>query len=157
VSFLTAQIGVIISLPAPRIVIIGRGRVALPAPQLPIIDLRASLYGEITPDHLLVLVSLNGSSIASFSVYGDIGILLRWGGSPEFAVSAGGFHPRYDPPRELCGMRRRGMDLSPPAVLLLARSPTSRSPATACRSVRTSRWAPTWIPPRSAGTSGTTP
>lgn len=119
VSFLTAQIGVIISLPDPRIVIIGRGRVALPAPQLPIIDLRASLYGEITPDHLLVLVSLNGSSIASFSVYGDIGILLRWGGSPEFAVSAGGFHPRYDPPRELCGMRRLGMDLSPPAVLLL--------------------------------------
>ena len=41
------------------------------------------------------------------------------GGSAEFAISAGGFHPRYDPPRELAGMQRLGMDLSPPAILTL--------------------------------------
>lgn len=119
VSYLTAQIGVILSLPDPLIVIIGRVRIALPAPDLPIIDLRATVYGEITPDHLLVLVSLNGSRIATFTVFGDIGFLLRWGGSPEFAISAGGFHPRYSPPRELAGMQRLGMDLSPPAILTL--------------------------------------
>jgi hypothetical protein len=119
VSFLTAQLGVIVSLPDPRIVIVGRVRIALPAPQLPIVDLRATVYGEVTSDHLLVLVSLNGSRIAGFSVFGDMGLLLRYGGSPEFAISAGGFHPRYDPPRELCSMRRLGMDLSPPAVLTL--------------------------------------
>jgi len=119
VSFLTAQLGVIVSLPDPRVVIVGRVRVALPAPQLPIVDLRATVYGEVTSDHLLVLVSLNGSRIAGFSVFGDMGLLLRYGGSPEFAISAGGFHPRYDPPRELCGMRRMGMDLSPPAMLTL--------------------------------------
>lgn len=119
VSFITAQLGVIISLPDPRIVIIGRGRIALPAPEAPIIDLRAIVYGEITPDHLLILASLNGSRIASYTVFGDVGILLRWGGSPEFAVSAGGFHPRYDPPRELAGMRRLGMDMSPPAILTM--------------------------------------
>jgi hypothetical protein len=119
VSFLTAQLGVILSLPDPRIVIIGRVRVAVPAPEVPIVDLRATLYGEITPDHLLILVSLNGSRIAFFSVGGDIGFLLRWGGSPEFAISAGGFHPRYDPPRELTGMRRLLVDLSPPAILTL--------------------------------------
>lgn len=119
VSFLTAQLGVIVSLPDPLIVIVGRVRIALPAPQLPIVDLRATVYGEIASDHVLVLVSLNGSRIAGFSVFGDIGILLRYSGSPEFAISAGGFHPRYDPPRELCGMRRLGMDLSPPAILTL--------------------------------------
>lgn len=119
VSFLTAQVGVLLSLPDPAIVIIGRMRLALPAPQLPIIDLRATVYGEITPDHLLILVSLNGSRIATFTVFGDIGFLLRWGGSPEFAISAGGFHPRYQPPRELANMQRLGMDLSPPAILTL--------------------------------------
>ncbi len=119
VSLLTAQLGVIVSLPDPRVIIVGRVRVALPAPQLPIVDLRATVYGEITSDHLLVLVSLNGSRIAGYSVFGDMGLLLRYGGSPEFAISAGGFHPRYDPPRELCGMRRMGMDLSPPALLTL--------------------------------------
>jgi hypothetical protein len=119
VSFLTAQLGVILLLPDPRIVIIGRVRIALPAREVPIVDLRATVYGEITPDHLLILVSLNGSRIATFTVFGDIGILLRWGGSPEFAISAGGFHPRYDPPPELTGMHRLGMDLSPPAILTL--------------------------------------
>lgn len=119
VSFLTAQAGVLLSLPDPAIVIIGRVRIALPAPQLPIVDLRAMVYGEITPDHLLILVSLNGSRIAFFTVGGDIGFLVRWGGSPEFAVSAGGFHPRYTPPRELAGMKRLSIDLSPPAILTL--------------------------------------
>lgn len=119
VSFLTAQVGVLLSLPDPLIVIIGRMRVALPAPDLPIIDLRATVYGEITPDHLLILVSLSGSRIATFTVFGDIGFLVRWGGSPEFAISAGGFHPRYSPPPELAGMQRLGMDLSPPAILTL--------------------------------------
>lgn len=119
VSFLTAQVGVLLSLPDPAIVILGRVRVALPAPQLPIIDLRATVYGEITPDHLLILVSLRGSRIAIFSVFGDIGFLVRWGGSPEFAISAGGFHPRYTPPRELMNMQRLGVDLSPPAILTL--------------------------------------
>ena len=103
VCFLTAQLGVIISLPDPKIVIIGRVRIALPAPELPIVDLRATVYGEITADHLLILVSLRGSRIAGFTVTGDIGLLLRWSGGAEFAISAGGFHPRYQPPKELTG------------------------------------------------------
>ena len=134
----------LLSLPDPAIVIIGRVRIALPAPQLPIVDLRATVYGEITPDHLLILVSLNGSRIATFTVFGDIGLLVRWGGSPEFAISAGGFHPRYDaaarahrhaPARD--GSLAAG---DPDAALGVA---TSRSRATACSSARASRWAPT--------------
>jgi hypothetical protein len=119
VSFLRAQLGVILSLPDPKIVILGRIIIAIPAPELPIVDLRATLYGEITPDHLLILVSLRGSRIAGFSVTGDIGMLLKWSGGAEFAISAGGFHPRFQPPKELTGMQRLGMDLSPPAILTL--------------------------------------
>lgn len=119
ISFLLAQVGVLISLPDPKIVIIGRVRIALPAPELPIVDLRASVYGEITPDYLLVLVSLRGSRIAGFSVGGDIGMLIKWGGGAEFAISAGGFHPRYTPPKQLAGMQRLNIDLSPPAILEL--------------------------------------
>lgn len=119
VSFLTAQVGVILSLPDPLIVIIGKVRIALPAPQLPIVDLRAAVYGELAPDHLLIKVSLNGSRIATFSVNGDLALLVRWGGGPEIAISAGGFHPRYHPPQGLGGLKRLSMDLSPPAVLSL--------------------------------------
>jgi hypothetical protein len=119
VSFLTAQVGVIISLPDPLIVIIGRVRIALPAPQLPIVDLRAVIYGEITPDQLLIRVSLNGSRIAAFPVSGDMALLVRWGGGAEIAITAGGFHPRFDPPGGLSGLQRLAMDLSPPAILSL--------------------------------------
>ena len=119
VSFLTAQVGVILSLPDPLIVIIGRVRIALPAPQLPIVDLRAVVYGELAPDHLLIKVSLNGSRIATFSVNGDMALLVRWSGGAEIAITAGGFHPRYEPPKGLGGLKRLSMDLSPPAVLAL--------------------------------------
>jgi hypothetical protein len=119
VSFLTAEAGLVLSLPDPKIVLVGKVRITLPSPDVPTVDLRAAIYGEITPDHLLILVSLTGSRIAGFSIGGDIGVLLRWRGAAEFAISAGGFHPRYDPPKELAGMNRLSVDLSPPAILTL--------------------------------------
>ncbi|MFT3924532.1 MAG: hypothetical protein QM778_18480 [Myxococcales bacterium] len=119
ISFLTMQLGVMLALPDPKIVLLGRGRVALPTPEQPIIDLKASGFGEITPDHALFFASLNGSRFATFSIDGDIGMLIRWAGSPEVAISAGGFHPRYEPPRELTGMHRLAVDLSPPAVVTM--------------------------------------
>lgn len=119
ISYVTARLGVLIALPDPKVVIIGSLRVALPAPDLPIVDLRADIYGEITPDHLLFLVSLGGSKLAGFSLVGDFGLLIAWGDKPDLAISAGGFHPHYTPPAELSGMRRVGVDLSPPSFLTL--------------------------------------
>lgn len=119
ISFLVAQLGVVLSLPDPRLVILGRVRIAIPAPELAIVDLQATLYGEITPDYLLILVSLRNSRIAGFPVSGDLGLLVRWGGGADFAISAGGFHPKYEPPKQLAGMQRLEIDLSPPAILTL--------------------------------------
>jgi hypothetical protein len=119
ISFVTAKVGVLLSLPDPMLVIIGDVRVALPAPDAALIDLRAALYGEITPEHLLIRVSLSKSKISGFSVSGDIGILIVYGGEPDFAISAGGFHPSYRPPAELAGLERIEIDLSPPALLTM--------------------------------------
>jgi hypothetical protein len=57
--------------------------------------------------------------VAGFSLAGDFGLLIGFGDSPDFAFSAGGFHPHYPPPGELAGMRRVSVDLSPPALLTL--------------------------------------
>jgi hypothetical protein len=119
VSFVTARLGVIIALPDPKVILLGSLRMALPVPDAPIVDLRAEIYGEITPDHLLFLVSLSGSQIAGFPITGDFGVLIAWGDHPDLALSAGGFHPHYNPPGELAGMRRVSIDLSPPALLTL--------------------------------------
>lgn len=117
ISFVTARVGVLIALPDPKVILIGSLRMALPTPDAPIVDIRADLYGEITPDHLLFLVSLSGSKVAGFSLAGDFGLLIGWGDHPDLAISAGGFHPHYTPPGELAGMRRVSVDLSPPSFL----------------------------------------
>ena len=119
ISLVTLQVGVLISLPDPAVVIIGALKMVLPTDDVAIIDLRAELYGEITADHVLVLVSLSGSKIAGFPVGGDFGLLIGYGDAPDFALSAGGFHPHYKPPQELVGMKRVSIDLSPPAILTL--------------------------------------
>ena len=119
ISFVTAKVGILLSLPDPTLVIIGDMRVALPSPDAALIDLRAALYGEITPEHILIRVSLSRSKISGFTVSGDIGILVVFGGEPDFAISAGGFHPSYRPPAELAGLKRIDVDLSPPAILTM--------------------------------------
>jgi phosphohistidine swiveling domain-containing protein len=87
VSFVTARLGVVLSAAAdPTLVLLGSLRLALPAPDAAIVDLRAELYGEITPDHTLVLVSLEGSKVAGFSLSGDFGLLIGYGDDPELAI-----------------------------------------------------------------------
>lgn len=119
ISFVTASLGLVLSFPDPTVVILGQLRVRIPAPALPIIDIKADVYGEFSGERVLVLVMISDSRIALFAIEGDIGILLRFGSSPEFAISAGGFHPRFTPPQELAGMRRLSVDLSPPTLLRL--------------------------------------
>ncbi|MEU7821718.1 DUF6603 domain-containing protein [Catellatospora sp. NPDC049133] len=119
VSFLTAKVGIVVALPAPKLMLLGALRVAVPSPALPIVDLRAAVYGEITPERALVLVSLAGSRLAGFGLSGDLGMLFSYGAQPRFAISAGGFHPGYPAPPELSGMRRLAVDISPPALLSL--------------------------------------
>lgn len=119
VSFVTARLGVVIALPDPKVILIGSLRVALPVPELAIVDMRADIYGEITPDHLLFLVSLSDSKVAGYTISGDFGVLIAWGEHPDFAFSAGGFHPHYSPPAELAGMNRVSVDMSPPAIITM--------------------------------------
>lgn len=120
VSFVTARLGVVLSAATdPTLVLLGSLRMALPAPDAAIVDLRAELYGEITADHTLVLVSLEGSKVAGFPLSGDFGLLIGYGADPEIAISAGGFHPSFSAPGELAGMRRVSIDISPPSLMTL--------------------------------------
>ena len=117
-GFLEAKLGIVLCLPDPKIVLLGAVEIAVPSPkvkdELKIVHLRAEIYGEFTPDYLLLLISLNNSKIAQIGVSGDLGLFIRWGGGePAFALSAGGFFPTYKAPAELSGMQRLAVDLSP--------------------------------------------
>jgi hypothetical protein len=118
-SFVTADVGVMISLPDPVLVIIGRLKVRVPGEFLPIVSLTADVLGVITPEKLFIRASLTDSKIGGYTIGGDFGLLIRYSGDPEFAISAGGFHPSFTPPPELRGLARISVDMSPPVVLTL--------------------------------------
>ena len=119
VSFVTASLAIILQLPDPKIVLLGTFELAVPSPSLPIVSLKGQVFSEITTEHILVLIIMDGSRIAGYPVSGDLGIYIGYGADPDFAISAGGFHPQYHPPAELASMQRLSMDLSPPVVLVL--------------------------------------
>ncbi len=118
-TFVTAELGVMLSLPDPTLVIIGRLKIRIPDELLPIVSLTADILGVITPEKLFIRASLTDSKIGGYVVGGDFGLLIRYSGDPDFAMSAGGFHPAYTPPPELTGLARISVDMSPPIVLTM--------------------------------------
>ncbi len=125
-GFVKARLGIVLALPDPRIVVLGSLQIGVPSadidPSLRIVDLRAEIFGEITPDYFLLIISLAGSKIAAMPVSGDIGLLIRWNGTAAFALSVGGFFPKYTPPAELSDLQRISLPLSPPVAFLQVRA-----------------------------------
>jgi hypothetical protein len=117
-SFVTMTVGVLLTFPDPtQIVIIGEFRIAIPEPDLPIIDLQADFDGviDLTTGDVGFDASLANSRIGLFDVSGDI--LLRAGPAFGFVFSAGGFHPQFTPPPGLPPLNRLAISLSPSPIL----------------------------------------
>lgn len=117
-SFVTMTVGVLLTFPDPtQIVIIGEFRIAIPEPDLPIIDLQADFDGtiDLTTGDVGFDASLSRSHIGLFEVSGDI--LLRAGPAFGFVFSAGGFHPQFTPPPGLPPLNRLAISLSPSPIL----------------------------------------
>lgn len=120
-GFVTAKVGIVLSLPNPLLILLGSVRIGVPSPKVKprIVDLRAEVYGEFTPDHLLFKVGLVNSKVAEISISGEIGFYVQWAGGGDFAISVGGFYPGYEPPPALAGLKRITIDLSPASWLTL--------------------------------------
>jgi hypothetical protein len=117
-KIIEAKIGVILALPDPKLILLGAVRVRAPSKVTPLTDFRCEVYGEISADRLLIIATLRDSKIAGIAVSGDLGLLIQWGGGGAFALSVGGFNPRYkEAPAPLKDLARLTMDLSPPAVV----------------------------------------
>ena len=121
-GFVKARVGIVLALPDPSIVIMGALQVGVPSTDVPdilkIVDLNAEVFAQVTPDYFLTRISLANSKIAGIVVSGDLGMLIRWSGGPEFAFSAGGFFPKYTPPPELADLRRIALEMSPPVDII---------------------------------------
>jgi len=125
-GFVKARVGIVLALPDPKLVILGAVQIGVPSAAAPenlrIVDLRAELMAEITPDFFLLRVSLANSKLAGIVISGDLGMLVRWSGGGAFAFSAGGFFPKYTPPAELADLQRIALEMSPPVDFLTVRA-----------------------------------
>jgi hypothetical protein len=95
-KFVELKLGVVLALPDPTVVVLGSLRVRAPTKAAPITDIKADMFVEIAPDHLLLFASMRDSTIAKTKVQGDLGLYIGWSGDGAFELSIGGFHPEYE-------------------------------------------------------------
>lgn len=100
-TLITAQLGVVISLPEGKIALLGSIAALLPDPDAPLLSLRLDLIGEIDipAGTLFMMASLYDSRLlATIELSGDMGLFLATKGQPYFLMSVGGYHPGFEPP-----------------------------------------------------------
>ncbi len=117
-GFVVAQLGLVISLPDPKLVLLGKVVIGVPSakvdPKARVVDLRAELMGEITPEYFFLKVSLANSKVFMLEITGDICIFIQWAGEGAFVLSVGGFFPGYEAPKQVGAMQRVGLKFAPP-------------------------------------------
>ena len=117
-GFLKARIGVVLSLPDPKITLLGAIQIGVPSadvePKLRVVDLNANIMGEVSPDYFFIKVSLAKSKVFKLELTGDIALYVQWAGEGAFALSIGGFFPGYEYPKLLGTMDRVGIKFAPP-------------------------------------------
>ncbi len=83
------------------VALIGLAHAALPTDDKPVIELNLDVLGVIDfgDKSLFIRASLfNSSILQKFTICGDMALQSNWGDDPDFLLSIGGFHPRFDPP-----------------------------------------------------------
>ncbi|MEV5081173.1 DUF6603 domain-containing protein [Streptomyces sp. NPDC056159] len=134
VSFVTADVGLVLELPSGVVALLGRLRIALPAPEAPILDLRASVEGVMDPGAGLVemVADLAGSRLLTAGIEGGIALRIKTGSDAAFILSAGGFHPSFPVPAGFPVPRRLSIAIaSAPALSIVFTGYFAVTPGTA--------------------------
>jgi hypothetical protein len=114
-QFLTADLGIILELPMPlRVAIIGRLGIVLPDKEAAVVVLKLDVVGilDLGRQEISIDATLYESRVAAFEISGDMAVRIAWGGDPVFAVSVGGFNPRFVPPPGFPQLRRMTIALA---------------------------------------------
>ncbi|MFJ1596541.1 DUF6603 domain-containing protein [Streptomyces sp. NPDC088261] len=113
-TLLTIDVGLLLELPAPlRLALLGRLRMALPTPEAALVVVNVDIVGTVDFERAEASLdaSLRDSRIAAFTLTGDLAMRASWGDRPSFALAAGGFHPRFQPPPNFPRLKRLTLSL----------------------------------------------
>lgn len=119
---ITIELGLVIEVPSPvRIALLGVLKALLPDKDKALLRLQVNFLGVLEFEKKLLAfdASIYDSRLLSITLFGDMALRLSWGANPNFLLSVGGFHPAYDPPKELADMKRLTVALSTSSSLRL--------------------------------------
>ena len=116
-TLITLDVALIIELPAPvRLAILGILRATLPDADHPILRLRADFLGTVdfATKRIAFDATLHDSGLLWMNLSGDMAFRLYQGNNPVFVLTAGGFHPQFQPPANanLAGLQRLTLRLA---------------------------------------------
>lgn len=114
-DFLALELGFLVELGKPiRVAMLGQVSVALPstASENPTVRINLDLLGLLDTGQKLISLdaSLYDSTLMGFTLSGDAALRLRWGDTPDFLLSIGGFRPGFQPAFALPPLRRMTLD-----------------------------------------------
>lgn len=98
-TLISLSLGIIIEIPG-NVAILGVLALALPDPDDPVLILQVDFIGAVEFDkkRLFFFAAMYDSRILFITMEGEVGVLAAFGDQPNILMSAGGFHPRFDPP-----------------------------------------------------------
>jgi hypothetical protein len=110
-NIITLDVALLVELPAPvRIVLLGVLQAVLPSAKNDKLKLRADFLGlvDFGAKKASFDATLTDSHILNFALTGDLAFRLYQGSNPLFVITAGGFHPAFQPPAgaDLTGLKR---------------------------------------------------
>lgn len=98
-----------------RLIVLGRVSAILPREELDLVRLNMNAVGIIDFDQgtaSLDAALYDSRLLKKFVLTGSMAMRLRWSGSPQFALSVGGFHPAFKPPANFPALERIALSLS---------------------------------------------
>jgi hypothetical protein len=99
-TLISLSLGIIVEIPPGDIALLGILKLALPAEDLPILQLQVNFAGafEFDKQRLYFFASLFDSHLLFITIDGQIGVLFSYGDDANFVLTVGGFHPQFNPP-----------------------------------------------------------
>ncbi|MEO8513358.1 MAG: DUF6603 domain-containing protein [Ignavibacteria bacterium] len=113
-SLVTLELGLLLELPEPRIIILGVLKLVLPTEDADILKLQVNFLGVIDFENKYISfdASLFDSRLLIFTLTGDMALRISWGSPAVFILSVGGFHPAFtEAPPDLQNMTRLTISL----------------------------------------------
>ncbi|HEX8506733.1 MAG TPA: DUF6603 domain-containing protein, partial [Hymenobacter sp.] len=116
-TLITLDVALLIELPSPiKLLILGVLKASLPSKTNELLKLRADFLGfvDFGAKKASFDATLTESKLWKFALTGDLAFRLYQGANPLFVITAGGFHPAFQPPAgaALTGLRRLTLSLA---------------------------------------------